>query len=250
MGIANLVHITDTHLFAEDNGRLLGQATEPTLRAVLADIAEVVPSPDAVVVTGDLVHDEKLSSYQRLRVLLEQLGAPVHCIPGNHDDPELMAQVFAGGPAALGRVAVVGSWRLLLVDTTERHRVGGRLSEASWMWMRQQLRQCATTPTLICLHHHPVPVGSLWLDALGLERGQELVDVALSAGNVRALLWGHVHQEWDARAGEMRLLATPASCVQFLPGSASFALDSERGPGWRWLQLHPDGRVDTVVRYV
>jgi Icc protein len=44
----------------------------------------------------------------------------------------------------------------------------------------------------------------------------------------------------------LRLLSTPSTCAQFRPGSDSFAID-ERPPGYRWLDLRADGRLDTEV---
>jgi Icc protein len=38
----------------------------------------------------------------------------------------------------------------------------------------------------------------------------------------------------------------PSTCIQFKPLSDGFALD-ESGPGWRYLTLHPDGRVASQV---
>jgi Icc protein len=60
------------------------------------------------------------------------------------------------------------------------------------------------------------------------------------------VLWGHVHQASDRTRGDVRFLSAPATCSQFLPSSDFFAIDS-RPPGMRWLELHPDGRIDTTV---
>ena len=49
--------------------------------------------------------------------------------------------------------------------------------------------------------------------------------------------------------GHMRLLASPSTCVQFAPGSEEFQVDSE-APGYRWLRLLPDGRLETGVSRV
>ena len=41
-------------------------------------------------------------------------------------------------------------------------------------------------------------------------------------------------------------MATPATCIQFKPDSNHFALDTLQ-PGWREIELHPDGRIETRV---
>jgi hypothetical protein len=63
---------------------------------------------------------------------------------------------------------------------------------------------------------------------------------------VRGLLWGHVHQRYDDHAGGLRLMGTPSTCYQFVPGRDDFALDG-LGPGYRRIQLRADGRIDSQV---
>jgi Icc protein len=41
----------------------------------------------------------------------------------------------------------------------------------------------------------------------------------------------------------------PSTCVQFKPLSKDFAID-DVAPGYRWLDLYPDGRVETAVSRV
>ena len=64
--------------------------------------------------------------------------------------------------------------------------------------------------------------------------------------NVRGVLWGHVHQSLDSFIDGVRFMATPATCAQFVPGSANFAID-DRPPGYRVLELMPDGSIATEV---
>jgi Icc protein len=66
---------------------------------------------------------------------------------------------------------------------------------------------------------------------------------------VRGLLWGHIHQEFDQQRKGVRLLASPSTCVQFKPGSEEFQVDST-APGYRWLRLHANGRLETGVSRV
>ena len=53
---------------------------------------------------------------------------------------------------------------------------------------------------------------------------------------------GYIHRMHE-KMGENR------TCAQFLPGSEDFALDT-RPPGWRWLELHADGRIETQVHWL
>ncbi len=67
--------------------------------------------------------------------------------------------------------------------------------------------------------------------------------------NVRAVLWGHVHQHFEGERNGVRLMSTPSTCAQFLPRSDGFAID-RRPPGYRWLELRDDGTIATDVVWV
>ena len=104
-------------------------------------------------------------------------------------------------------------------------------------------------PVLVSLHHHPVSVGCEWLEPIGLRNPEALFAVLERYPQVRALVWGHVHQELDQYRGTVRLLASLSTCVQFAPSSKEFQVDHE-APGYRWLRLHADGRLETGVSRV
>ena len=241
-----LLHISDPHLHADPAARMRGVATDATLRAVLDHAAASAVPPVAVLATGDLVQDETRAGYRRFRNLLAPLGLPVLCVPGNHDAPELMAEELATPPFQVGGSADFGPWRVIALSTWTAQDDGGRLADAELARLGAALADPAPAHLLVALHHHPVPMGSQWLDGVALRNADALFALVDGHPRVRALLWGHVHQASDRLRGGLRLLSTPSTCAQFRPGSASFAID-ERPPGYRWLDLRPDGRLDTEV---
>jgi len=83
---------------------------------------------------------------------------------------------------------------------------------------------------MVCLHHHPIAMGSRWLDTVGLAEPEGLWRIVDSHAHVRAVVWGHVHQAYDGQRGDVRLLATPSTGAQFLPKSDRYAVDSRRPP--------------------
>ncbi len=243
-----VLQITDTHLYADPDGCLLGLPTRRSFEAVLA-LARVLADgrePDAVLLSGDLVHDERPEGYLYLRGRMQDLGIPFHAIPGNHDRVGLLAGHLDPGAGQRVRGVLVGGWHLVLLDSTLPGEDGGRLGPDGLMALDLTLGACPGLPTLVCLHHQPVPVGSPWLDGIGLADGEALLAVLARHAQVRGVVWGHVHQEFDGVRSGLRLLGTPSTCVQFLPDSADFALDT-RTPGLRWLDLLPDGDIETQV---
>jgi Icc protein len=95
-----------------------------------------------------------------------------------------------------------------------------------------------------------MPVGSRWLDGVGLQQPAALWTVLERHPSVRAVVFGHVHQEFDAMHGAIRVLGTPSTCAQFLRHSDDFALDPTLGPGYRWFELGDDGTLATGVERV
>jgi Icc protein len=125
---------------------------------------------------------------------------------------------------------------------------GGHLSPAQLQLLERELAT-ATTPVLVCLHHHPVPVGSDWLDHIGLGNAAEFFRIIDAHRCVRGILWGHVHQAFDGLHRGVRLLATPSTCAQFQPHAHDFAIDA-RPPAFRTLQLNADGTLITDLYWV
>ena len=116
-------------------------------------------------------------------------------------------------------------------------------------FLQQQLQSQPHQFALVCLHHHPITIGSPWMDRMGLDNGKQLLRLVSEYPQVRAILWGHVHQEYDRSQQGIRLLASPSTCIQFAPLAAAFALD-ENPPGYRWIDLYADGTLATGIEWV
>lgn len=244
--VVRILHLTDPHLHAQADARMRGVNTYDTFSRVVDSALSGSPQPDAILATGDLVQDETRAGYERFRDSLLPFGIPVYCIPGNHDAPRLMAEVLNDGPFQVGGAADLDGWRIVLLDTRIRGDDGGRLGRRQLRDLEQQLRKHSNAHTLICMHHHPVPMGSRWLDGVALHNPDDFLEIIDRFDQVRGIIWGHVHQASDRRRDGVRLMSTPSTCSQFLPNSDNFAID-QRGPGYRWLELRSNGSIDTEV---
>lgn len=240
-----LIQITDPHLFGDRSGRLLGVPTWDSFETVLASVLDQGRGAHALVLTGDLVHDESIEAYDRLRRSLLATGLPCFCIPGNHDRPDLMSKGL--GPLAMPWLAFrrLWAWNLIFLDSVVSGQESGRLS-ADQLARVDDLLDSYGAPTLIFLHQHPSPVHSQWMDTMGVENGEALLRICDRHPNLKAVVFGHIHQAFETQRGGYCLLGAPSTCVQFLPGSTDFAMD-DRTPGCRELLLHPGGRLETGV---
>jgi 3',5'-cyclic-AMP phosphodiesterase len=245
--VMQILQFTDPHLYGSATGRLRGVETDSSLAAVLDAAFARVPDYAAVLVTGDLVQDDT-SGYLRFRSIFGNLKKPVLCIPGNHDEPQAMQRELNCAPFQICGTHETGGWQFIMLDSYYPGHVGGRLTQTELARLDAALRN-SPKHAMVCLHHHPIQMGSRWLDTVGLTEPDAFWQVIDSHTHVRAVVWGHVHQEYDGRRGDVRLFATPSTGAQFLPKSDRYAVDT-RPPAYRHFDLHADGRIDSAVHWI
>jgi 3',5'-cyclic-AMP phosphodiesterase len=244
-----LIQFTDPHLYGSETETLRGIATLPALEAALADAQRSSTwPPDVVLVTGDLVQDDP-TGYKHIRRMFGHLGMPVLCIPGNHDDPAVLRRELRVDPFIVDGHADYDAWRIILLDSALAGSASGRLSNETLGQLEQALGTADGRHCMVTLHHHPVAMGSRWLDRVALENAEEFFNVIDRHDNVRAIVWGHVHQAYEGMRKNVRLLATPSTCAQFVPHADEFAVD-RRPPAYRTLELRSDGSLLTEVVWV
>lgn len=238
-----VVQLTDAHLFAGAAGTLLGLNTRESLEHVIGQVRREQPGIDLLLCTGDLSQDASVASYEAFRELTAVLGAPARWLPGNHDEAQVMAKV---APELVQAVTDIGAWRIVMLDSAVVGATFGLLAEGQLALLDEALSTAGERHCVVCCHHQPVDIGCAWMAPIGLHNADELLRRLQGYPQVKALLWGHVHQEWDEVRDGIRLLATPSTCIQFAPRSTDFKV-SEEQPGYRWLRLHADGRLETGV---
>lgn len=243
-----VVQLSDSHLFAAPDGKLLGMNTRDSLAAVLDRVLAEQPTIDLVLATGDLSQDGSVESYEAFRLASGRISAPARWIPGNHDELSEMVEA-AQRSEFLTSVTDLGEWRITMLDSAVPGSVPGYVEDAQLQMLARSLSEAPHRHHLVCLHHHPVPIGCAWMDPIGLRNPEALFAVLDRFPQVRAVLWGHVHQEFDQMRDDIRLLASPSTCIQFAPGSVDFKVDTT-APGYRWLRLYADGRLETGVSRV
>lgn len=257
-----LLQISDPHLFAEPNGTLLDINTYASFQQVVKEIQGSAFPYEAILATGDLVQDGKPQSYQRFCETVKVLQKPVFWTTGNHDYQPNMYKVLATYPEQIiphKHIYLGDHWQLLLLDSQVYGVPHGELSQVQLDWLNEKLATMTNRYTMIALHHHLISTQSAWLDQHNLRNTQALMDI-LTAYNakqtaqgspyqVKAIMYGHIHQEVATYLNDILVLATPSTAVQFKPHSNQFALDSTQ-PGWRELSLFAEGRILTQVKRI
>lgn len=244
-----VLQITDTHLHATKDSKMRGVRTYDTYMRVLQAATGGAQRPDCIVVTGDVVQDESREGYTHFRESLEHLGIPVIVTSGNHDDPAMLAEVLDSPPFHVDRSIRFSHWSLIAVSTHLMGEDAGGLGERRRASLKRVIAEHADQHVLVCMHHHPIPMGSRWLDAVALRDSAEFLQMIDTCSNVRAVTCGHVHQASERDRNGVTYFTSPSTCSQFRPAREFFELD-DLPPGCRWFSLYEDGRLSSTLQWL
>lgn len=245
--VLRIVQLTDTHLHHQPGGTLIEMDTDRSLQEVIATVKSERHQIDIILVTGDISDHGGEDAYKRFYSYINALNTPHFWLAGNHDDPEAMSHIVGNGPQLSGSIETP-HWQILMLNSQVPGEIGGELGPDQLDWLQQRLDVSAkrSANVLVCLHHHPITIGCNWLDEQVLADAQDFWTVLERHQHVRGVLWGHIHQELCVQRRHIQLMASPSTCVQFAPNSENFKAD-DKAPGYRWLDLHPNGHIDTAV---
>ncbi len=244
-----ILHFSDLHLFPDRDGTLFGIRTADNLAAAVETARRRHPDHRLAVLTGDVTQHGEPAAFRLADELMAGLGTPVRAVPGNHDPAETMIDLYRGRPIAWEGSLVIGGWQLLFINTSCPEMVGGCLTDTVLRDLERALNTRPGLPALIALHHPPVAVGTPWLDRIGLQKPERLFRLLDRHPRVRALLFGHIHQPFEGERNGVRLLAAPSTYADFAVGGDQPVLTDDP-PGFRWLDLHADGRLRTGITRV
>lgn len=241
-----ILQISDSHLLEKHDDTLMGVNTEESFRQVIALAQQHHWPPDLILFTGDLAQQACRAVYLRLRRSLESLAVPCYCLPGNHDDSALMAELLNRQTVRTQAQILLQDWQIICLDSRIPEQPGGYLAEGELKRLDALLSAQPEKHALIALHHHPIPIGSGWMDTMVLENAKQFFAVLGGHHQVRAILCGHIHQVFEGQYKGFKILGAPSTCFQFKPYSEQFRLDHQP-PGYRWLKLYGNGTIETAV---
>lgn len=216
-----LIQLTDTHILAP--GKLLyGEVdTARHLRETVAKITRMRPEPDTVMITGDLVDQGDLPGYQHFIELIKPLKMPVFVIPGNHDEPQVMREVFAETPYFPGddetfQFAVDDlPFRILALNSKADGTELPEYDEKRLSWLKTQL-EASDRPTVIALHHPPMKTGIELIDMGGSEWYQGIKSLLGEHDQAKLVICGHCHTDLCGRIGNTPVYMAPATSHQLI----------------------------------
>ncbi len=225
-----ICQISDPHLRPE--GQLYKGLVDSNalFAAALRQIDALVPQPDAVVLTGDVVDEGRDDEYATARALLAGLRAPLLPLPGNHDARDAFRLCFADrGPLpASGPLHAVrddlGPVRLVALDVTVPGEHHGLMDAEAADWLDGVLARDPARPTLLLMHQPPFATGVPYLDAYLCRDGHRLAEVVARYPAVERIACGHVHRFMALRFAGTLLCTAPSTAtsiaLRFRPDAA------------------------------
>lgn len=195
------VHLTDIHVGNPDipDDHLFSD-TSATLKSILSDISSIVPKPDFIVASGDLVNRGDMSDYEELKRIFREadLDIPVLFGLGNHDNRENFYKSVVGRDSELLKPydhdQVINGLHVIVLDSSLPNRIGGGFEDGQVEWLKAKLGE-NDLPKLLVMHHGPA------LDEDDLEGQWETFACAdtillrdlLKDRNVIGIVSGHIH---------------------------------------------------------
>jgi 3',5'-cyclic-AMP phosphodiesterase len=211
-----VAQISDTHIALDtpDADRRIRD-----FEAAIADINALDPAPDAIVHTGDIVHNGRKDEYAEAARILAQASAPVYVIPGNKDDRENLRAAFSPrGYLEPGsdfvEYAVEGHpVRLIAVDTLNAGSNKGDFCPERAKRLIERIDAETQKPIAVLAHHPPfeVTVGPHPLNFETPEMMARLRRALQHSGRVVAVFSGHVHRGTAGHVGSIP--ATVMPCI-------------------------------------
>lgn len=245
-----LAQISDLHIGANENG----VDPVPRLEAVVEAISSLPNPVDAVLVSGDLTHDGGRPEFQLARQLLERLDAPLHVMPGNHDDRALVRETFdlpGTGDEPVNYSVDVGELRLVVFDSNVPGQDPGRYHPEQLRWLDSELREQPDRPTLLAMHHPPLATGVREWDGINLEPGQRraLAKVVAKHPQLRAIVGGHLHRIAASSLAACPVLAVPSTYLQAQPDFRTEGVEFGGTPGFA-LHALLEGELSSQVESI
>jgi 3',5'-cyclic-AMP phosphodiesterase len=245
-----LAQLSDLHI-----GKAPRDGARPTasLEAVLAGLARLPNPVDAIVVTGDISHHGKRKEYAVARELLEATGVPVHVMPGNHDDRAKLREAFplpGEGEEPIDYEVDLGPLALVVIDSTgPGEEEPGRFEPAQLEWLDRVLTDLGEKPSILALHHSPLPTAMPGWDGANLTPAEDraLGEVIARHPGVLAIIGGHLHRIATATLAGRPVLSGPSTYLQARPDFDAETVEMYTGaPGFA-LHAFNDGALSSQV---
>lgn len=228
-----LAQISDTHLRVDDGGA----ARKQLKRAFDAARAHHV---DAIILTGDLVNDEREDEYAALADALVDPPTPLFLLPGNHDHRDRLRAAFPGHdylPRQGHLSFTVDDFpvRIVALDQISPGETYGELTRDMGEWLDRTLAAAPDKPTILALHHPPFPTHDMLFDRIGLKNAELFAEIVAKHRQVRRIICGHHHRVVVGEVAHAPVVVAPSTSWAYglaVHDEQPIAPRTSEQPGW------------------
>ena len=228
-----LAQISDTHVRADDGGAALRQ-----LERAMVQAREY--RADVILLTGDLVNDERSDEYALLARAIAEPPAPLYVLPGNHDDrarirAALPEHTYLPASGPLSFVIEDFPIRVVCIDQIVPGETHGLFTEEQADWLGRTLAQRPEKPTVVALHHPPFPTHDALFDKIGLWNSERLAAVIRHHPQVSRVICGHHHRVAVGQVAHAPVIVAPSTSWTYglaLHEGQPIAPKTDEQPGW------------------
>jgi Icc protein len=228
---STILQLSDIHFAATPGETVHGADPDGRLRTVLDAWRALDGTADLILLTGDLTEDGSSAAYERLATVISALDVPALAIPGNHDDPDLVAEYFE-----TPELLALGAWQVVCVDTALPGEIHGMVDVP----MLDATLAALDAPVLVAMHHPPVSRSTH--EWFRLEQADLLLACLQGHPQVRGLVAGHTHEPFDAVVdNSCQILGCPSTLIGIAHDGAEFVVGGATPTGARVLGLRESG---------
>jgi 3',5'-cyclic-AMP phosphodiesterase len=247
-----IAHISDTHIVLDtpDADRRIRD-----FESTIADINALDPAPDAIVHSGDIVHNGRPDEYAKAATILAKARAPVYVLPGNKDNRENLRAVFSKqgyfSPDAAFIDYAIEDYpvRLIALDTLSTSSNKGDFGAERVARLNKLIEAETSKPVAVFMHHPPfeVAVGPDPLNFVTPEVMAGLRQALQHSGRIAGVFSGHVHRATAGHVG--KIPATVVPCIATTLRKGDFPAGMSARPVYYIYKFNPDSSFTAEARF-
>ncbi|MGB3414519.1 MAG: metallophosphoesterase [Microbacteriaceae bacterium] len=234
-----LIQLSDLHYQGNDE-LFSGRSMSGTFADIRRYCDRSEYAPDAIVVTGDLIHRDGAGNYADVNRELQELGQhyqiPVVVTFGNHDRVAEAGEYFP-----LCQSLNLQDYRLIVFDNSAPEITADQVN-----WLSEQLLEPYRSGTLLAFHHSPVPSPVPGLGGRGMEQTAVLEQI-LRGSDVVQLLTGHYHHAQSSSFAGIPCWTSPALANHQMMDAPLGQVGAVKLSGFSVVELYPTAPVITPV---
>ncbi len=232
-----IIQLTDLHIGAPDE-MPYGIDVRSNFLEILQTIE--VEAANILVLTGDFcLKQPNLDTYKWIKKQLDNLPIPYIMTPGNHDDLDMMCDVFHLGKNPYPFKQDWKDFQVAFLDSAL-----GTLDKATEEWVVQELD--TTKPTILFVHHPMFKMSVPYMDNNHSGNFSPTFFAVLNAFKHLSIFCGHYHIERTLHRNNISVFICPSLYVQIDPKMEDF-YPLHYNIGYRTIELIGTSIITSVM---